>query len=98
MLFNSFCCLASVAGAVIQATGRTELEDGLCAGGQLKARNGLQRVGTILWINRIPPRGRCETQTSRGQTQFESAEASNKYNTTVFVVIFDFEMGVLGFY
>ena len=75
MLFNSFCCLASMAGAVIQATGRTELEDGLCAGGQLKARNGLQRVGTILWINRIPPRGRCETQTSQGQTQFESAEA-----------------------
>ena len=64
-----------MAGAVIQATGRTELEDGLCAGGQLKARNGLQRVRTILWINRIPPRGRCETQTPRGQTQFESAEA-----------------------
>ena len=75
MLFNSFCCLASMAGAVIQATGRTELEDGLCAGGQLKARNGLQRVGTILWINLIPPRGRCETQTPQGQTQFESAEA-----------------------
>ena len=31
------CCLASVAGAVIQATGRTKLKDGLCAGGQLKA-------------------------------------------------------------
>ena len=68
-------CLASVAGAVIQASGRTELEDGLCAGGQLKALKGLQRVGTILWINRIPPRGRCETQTPRGQTQFKSAEA-----------------------
>ena len=68
-------CLASVAGAVIQATGRTKLEDGLCVGGQLKARNGLQRVRTILWDNRIPPRGRCETQTLRGQTQFESAEA-----------------------
>ena len=53
-------CLASVAGAVIQATGRTELEDGLCAGGQLKARNGLQRVRTIPWNDRIPPyRGRC---------------------------------------
>ena len=52
--------LASVAGAVIQATGRTELEDGLCAGGQLKARNGLQRVRTIPWNDRIPPyRGRC---------------------------------------
>ena len=44
-----------MAGAVIQATGRTELEDGLCAGGQLKARNGLQRVRTIPWIDR----GRC---------------------------------------
>ena len=76
MLFNSFCCLASVAGAVIQATGRTELEDGLCAGGQLKARNGLQRVRTIPWIDRIPPvPGAVRTQTPRGQTQFESAEA-----------------------
>ena len=52
---NDFCkltysCLASVAGAVIQATGRTELEDGLCAGGRLKAQNGLQRVRTILVV------------------------------------------------
>ena len=73
MLFNSFCCLASIAGAVIQATGRTELEDGLCAGGQLKARNGLQRVRTIPWNDRIPPyRGRCGPRPPRGQTQFES--------------------------
>ena len=65
-----------MAGAVIQATGRTELEDGLCAGGQLKARNGLQRVRTIPWIDRIPPvPGSLRTQTPRGQTQFESAEA-----------------------
>ena len=36
------------------------MEDGLCAGGQLKARNGLQRVRTIPWNDRIPPyRGRC---------------------------------------
>ena len=42
--------LASVAGAVIQATGKTELEDGLCAGGRLKAQNGLQRVRTILVV------------------------------------------------
>ena len=28
-------CLASVAGAVIQATGRTELEDGMRLGGRL---------------------------------------------------------------
>ena len=49
-----------MAGAVIQATGMTELEDGLCAGGQLKARNGLQRVRTIPWNDRIPdpPGGR----------------------------------------
>ena len=49
-------CLASVAGAVIQATGRTKLKDGLCAGGQLKARNGLQRVRTIS----VEDRERCE--------------------------------------
>ena len=61
--------LASVAGAVIQATGRTELEDGLCAGGQLKARNGLQRVRTIPWNDRIPPyRGRCGPRPPGGQT------------------------------
>ena len=68
--------LASVEGAVIQATGRTKLEDGLCAGGQLKARNGLQRVRTIPWNDRIPPyRGRCGPRPPRGQTQFEYAEA-----------------------
>ena len=57
-------CLASVAGAVIQATGRTELEDGLCAGGQLKARNGLQRVRTIPWSG---GGGAVRTQTPRGR-------------------------------
>ena len=32
---NEYNCLASVAGAVIQATGRTELEDGTRPGGRL---------------------------------------------------------------
>ena len=60
-------CLASVAGAVIQATGRTELEDGLCAGGRLKARNGLQRVRTIPRNDRKSPyRGRCGPRPPRG--------------------------------
>ena len=63
-----------MAGAVIQATGRTELEDGLCAGGQLKARNGLQRVRTIS-VERIPPGAVRAPRPPRGQTQFESAEA-----------------------
>ena len=57
-----------MAGAVIQATGRTKLEDGLCAGGRLKARNGLQRVRTIPWNDRIPPyRGRCGPRPPRGR-------------------------------
>ena len=43
--------LASVAGAVIQATGRTDFEDGLWIGNQLLVRNGLQRVCTIPEIN-----------------------------------------------
>ena len=42
-----FSHLVSVAGAVIQTTGRTKLEDGLWIGGQLKSRNGLHRVRTI---------------------------------------------------
>ena len=41
--------LASVAGAVIQAIGRPEFEDGLRTGVQLVLRSGLQRVCTNLW-------------------------------------------------
>ena len=44
-----------MAGAVIQATGRTKLEDGLWIGGQLKSRNGLHRVhmtpGVLPWAD-----------------------------------------------
>ena len=40
-------CLESVAGCVIQATGRTDFEDGPRIGNQSEARNSLQRVRTI---------------------------------------------------
>ena len=40
-------CLGSVAGSVIQATGRTDFEDGLRIGNQSEAGNSLQRVRTI---------------------------------------------------
>ena len=36
-----------MAGSVIQATGRTDFEDGPKIGNQSKARNSLQRVRTI---------------------------------------------------
>ena len=40
----------SVAGSVIQATGKVEFEDGLWIGNHLKAQNSLQRVHTIPWV------------------------------------------------
>ena len=43
------------------------MEDGLCAGGQLKARNGLQRVRTILGIRDALPRGRGGPRPPRGR-------------------------------
>ena len=50
---NSIHCLSknislgSVAGSVIQATGRTDFEDGPRIGNQSEAGNSLQRVRTI---------------------------------------------------
>ena len=66
-------CLASVAGAVIQATGRTDLEDGLCAGGQLKAWNGLQRVRT----GPRPPRGKTQFESCRGPRSCRTSSPKN---------------------
>ena len=40
-------CLGSGPGSVIQATGRTDFEDGLRIGNQSEAGNSLQRVRTI---------------------------------------------------
>ena len=49
------------AGSVIQATGRTEFEDGPRKGNQSEAGNGLQRVHTIPEINAtIVPGGRVD--------------------------------------
>ena len=44
-------------GAVIQATGRTDFEDGLWIGNQLLVRNGLQRVRTIPVVKMAAPMG-----------------------------------------
>ena len=44
-------CLASVAGTVMQATGRTEFEDCLWVGDWQKAKNGLQRVSIITYVS-----------------------------------------------
>ena len=49
--------LASVAGAVIQAIGRPEFEDGLRTGVQLVLRSGLQSVCTNLWSKMAGPMG-----------------------------------------
>ena len=40
-------CLGFMAGSVIQATGRTDFEDGPRIGNQSEAGNSLQRVRTI---------------------------------------------------
>ena len=49
--------MASVAGAVIQAIGRPEFEDGLRTGVQLVLRSGLQSVCTHLWSKMTRPMG-----------------------------------------
>ena len=59
-----------MAGSVIQATGRVEFEDGLWIGNHLKARNGLQRVCTIPWVQ---PGAVCTPGFLQGQTEFQSA-------------------------
>ena len=47
----------SVTGPVIQATGRTDFEDGLRTGTKLEVRNGLQSVRTIPEVNMVSPFG-----------------------------------------
>ena len=54
-------CLESVAGSVIQATGRTDFEDGSRTGTKLEVRNGLQSVRTIPGINLVSPLGLAMT-------------------------------------
>ena len=53
----NFLRLASVEGAVIQAIGRPEFEDGLRTGVQLVLRSGLQSVRTNLWSKMAGPMG-----------------------------------------
>ena len=50
-------CLGSVAGSVIQATGKTDFEDGLRMGTKLEVRNGLQSIRTIPEVNMVSPLG-----------------------------------------
>ena len=51
----------SVAGSVIQATGRTDFEDGSRTGTKLEVRNGLQSVRTIPEVNMVSPLGPAMT-------------------------------------
>ena len=53
--------LGSVAGSVIQATGRTDFEDGSRTGTKLEVRNGLQSVRTIPEVNMVSPLGPAMT-------------------------------------
>ena len=53
--------LGSVAGPVIQATGRTDFEDGSRTGTKLEVRNGLQSVRTIPEVNMVSPLGPAMT-------------------------------------
>ena len=46
-----------MAGSVIQATGRTDFEDGLRTATKLEFRNGLQSVRTIPEVNMVSPLG-----------------------------------------
>ena len=57
-----------MAGSVIQVTGTVEFEDGLWIGNHQKARNGLQRVCSILGVR---PGAVCTTGFPRGQTEFQ---------------------------
>jgi len=52
---KKFVCLGSVAGSVIQATGRMDFEDDLRTGIKLKVRNSLHSVRTIPEINMVSP-------------------------------------------
>ena len=54
-------CLESVAGSVIQATGRTDFEDGSRTGSKLEVRNGLQSVRTIPEVSMVSPLGPAMT-------------------------------------
>ena len=53
--------LGSVAGSVIQATGKTDFEDGSMTGTKLEVRNGLQSVRTIPEVNMVSPLGPAMT-------------------------------------
>ena len=53
--------LASVAGAVIQAIGRPDFEDGMRTGVQLEVSNGLQCVRTKPVVKLVEPLGRAKT-------------------------------------
>ena len=64
-------CLGSVAGSVIQATGRTDFEDGLWIGNQSEVRNSLQRVRTIPKNKFL---GAGWTRFLRGQTKVQPAK------------------------
>ena len=61
MLHTRMICLGSVAGSVIQATGRTDFEDGSRTGTKLEVRNGLQSVRTIPEVNMVSPLGLAMT-------------------------------------
>ena len=49
------CCLRSVAGPVIQATGRTDFEDGSRTGTTLEVSNGLHSISTSPKVNMAGP-------------------------------------------
>ena len=55
------CHWGSMAGSVIQATGRTDFEDGLRTGTKLEVRNGLQSIHTIPEVNMVSPLGPAMT-------------------------------------
>ena len=50
-----------MAGSVIQATGKTDFEDGSRTGTKLEVRNGLQSVHTIPDVNMVSPLGPAMT-------------------------------------
>ncbi len=50
-----------MAGSVIQATGRTDFEDGSRTETKLEVRNGLQSVPTIPEVNMVSPLGLAMT-------------------------------------
>ena len=60
-MIKYFDRLASVAGAVIQAIGRPDFEDGMRTGVQLEVSNDLQCVRTKLVVKLAEPLGRAKT-------------------------------------